>query len=144
MPFCPNCGTPVENLNDPCPACNRTAAPEVAKATETPAQEAPAVETPAVETPAAAPVVEPVVVPEPPKARQLNSAQLGWGIFNTVCCCMPCGIAAIILAVMAKDSPDDETEQKRLNIAKILNIVGPAGGAFVSLIYFLIGFLGAL
>ncbi len=134
MPFCPNCGTPVENLNDPCPACNKTAPAEAIKATETPAAETPVAETPVAETPAA-PVIEPVIVPEQPKVRQLNTAQLVCGIINSVCCCMPLGVAGIIMAVMAKDSPDDATEEKRLNIAKILNIIGTVGGAIVSILY---------
>lgn len=137
MPFCPNCGTPVENLNDTCPSCGMS--PNGAPKDTTPETEAP-------ETP----VVEPEIITDnadqnsTPAPRQLNMAQLIWGIVNAACCCTPLGIAGIILAVMAKDAPTDEEEKKKLKIAMILNIIGTAGGAVISLLSFILSFMSGL
>ena len=74
--------------------------------------------------------------------RPLSTLHLIWGIINVVCCCMPCGIAAIVLTVLAKDAPDDFAAQKRLTIAMILNIIGTAGAVLIYVVYFLLFFIG--
>lgn len=128
MPFCPNCGTPVENLNDTCPSCGMS--PNGVPKDTAPETEAP-------ETP----VVEPEIITNnadqnsTPAPRQLNIAQLIWGIVNAACCCPPLGIAGIILTVMAKDALTDEEEKKKLKIAMILNAVGTALVALFFLMY---------
>ena len=121
MALCPNCGASVENGAIFCTSCGSSIHTNDG-APETPAT----------------PVNEEVVYNTPqtaPKARELNVAQLVWAIINIVLCCMPLGVAGLVFTIMAKDSPDDATEAKRLKNAKIFNIIATVGGALIVVFY---------
>ncbi|KAK6297048.1 hypothetical protein J4Q44_G00331900 [Coregonus suidteri] len=52
---------------------------------------------------------------------------LGWSIFNTLCCCLPIGIAAIVCSCRADNANtvgEATAAAEAIRIAKILNIVG--------------------
>ncbi|CAB1348512.1 unnamed protein product [Coregonus sp. 'balchen'] len=52
---------------------------------------------------------------------------LGWSIFNTLCCCLPIGIVAIICSCRADKANavgEATAAAEASRIAKILNIVG--------------------
>lgn len=130
MPFCTNCGTPIENLDDTCPFCGNDPKSLGTYATK---GEAPKAEQPAAPP---APTVTPTVTPPPEKPRMLSIPHLLFSIFNTIFCCFPFGIAGIFLTVMAKeDSRSKESERSLLKIALILNAVGTALVALLFLVY---------
>uniref|UniRef100_A0A3B3I1G4 Uncharacterized protein n=1 Tax=Oryzias latipes TaxID=8090 RepID=A0A3B3I1G4_ORYLA len=63
---------------------------------------------------------------------------LGWSIFNTVCCCLPLGIAAIIYStkVNSANSAGNEFEAEDASrMAKKLNIFGFFIGIILIIIY---------
>ncbi|KAL0973022.1 hypothetical protein UPYG_G00197850 [Umbra pygmaea] len=61
------------------------------------------------------------------KPRSNVPTYLAWSIFNTLCCCLPIGIAAIVCSCKA-DTANAVGEAERAadasRKAKILNIVG--------------------
>ncbi|KPP75168.1 hypothetical protein Z043_105592 [Scleropages formosus] len=66
---------------------------------------------------------------------------LGWSIFNTLCCCLPLGVAAIIYSCRAKDAAaigDSTRAQEASRTAKILNIVGLTLGIILIIIVIVI------
>ena len=72
----------------------------------------------------------PVFTAEPAPARAsgvLNVKALVWSIINLLACCMPLGVASLILTILAKDAPTVEEEAKKLKTAKTLNLVGTIG-----------------
>lgn len=75
------------------------------------------------------------------KSNELNIGQLVWAIINIVMCCMPLGVAALILTVMAKDA-DAEKAAKNLKTAKILNLVGTISAAAFIVIYVIFVIIG--
>lgn len=108
MAFCPNCGASVESGTLFCSSCgaNLQANNNAPFGNAQTAYNAPQ-----------------------PKSRELNVAQLVWAIINTLFTFMPLGIVALVFTITAKDSPDDETEAKRLKNAKLCNIIATAIGA---------------
>ena len=112
--ICPSCGA-MNGMNDRfCGSCGASLADAKANIGETVAEEVKEAE-PVVE---ATPVVEPVAAPvaEPANVEYYNddtsssetadkqaTASMILGIVGLVlCCCMPCGVAGLILAILAK------------------------------------------
>ena len=84
------------------------------------------------------------VVAEAP--RQLATGQLVFSIINIVlgCCGLGgiLGIIALIMTIMAKSAATDADSDKKLHIAKILNIIAIIGisiGLIASILYMLFG-----
>ncbi|KAJ8391264.1 hypothetical protein AAFF_G00095310 [Aldrovandia affinis] len=70
---------------------------------------------------------------------------LAWSIFNTLCCCCPIGIAAIVCSsrVSGANNVGDTTRaQEASRIAKILNIVGLVLGIILIIIIVVLRVLG--
>lgn len=64
--------------------------------------------------------------------------QLIWSIINIVLCCVPLGIAALILTILAKDSPSREEELKKIKAARTCNIIGSVSVIALVIIYVLL------
>uniref|UniRef100_A0A8C7MDS3 Uncharacterized protein n=1 Tax=Oncorhynchus kisutch TaxID=8019 RepID=A0A8C7MDS3_ONCKI len=59
--------------------------------------------------------------------RTTVPSYLGWSIFNTLCCCLPIGIAAIVCSCRADNANavgEARAAAEASRMAKILNIVG--------------------
>lgn len=66
------------------------------------------------------------------------SSYLGWSIFNTFCCCLPLGIAAIIYSSKVESANgrgDIDRAQDASQTAKMLNIAGLICGIIIIIIY---------
>ena len=74
-------------------------------------------------------------VGDSPASRQLAVGQLVWSIINLVLCCMPLGIAGLVMTLNAKNCMSMEEEQQKLKTAKTLNLIGTIGGAVVMILY---------
>ena len=120
MAYCSNCGTKLEENAKFCLACGTpTAQTENSTTINT------------------APVEE--ATPAPAKASGvLNMGMLIWAIINLISCCMPLGIAGLIMTIFAKDAPSAEEEAKKLKTAKTCNLIGTIGGAIFTIIYMII------
>ena len=59
-----------------------------------------------------------------PPSGTINVGYLVWSILNLILCCMPLGIAALILTVTANSAPSGKVEQTRWRWALILNLIG--------------------
>jgi hypothetical protein len=71
------------------------------------------------------------------KTQWFNSTPyLVWSIVNTVCCCLPLGIAGIIFAIKINDAATYE-EEKNKKTAMILCIIGSSVGVVISIFYLL-------
>lgn len=81
--------------------------------------------------------LEPSVIPD----------YLPWSIAATLLCCLPFGIVAIIYSVQAnsaRTAGNFETARKQSQIARKWLIAAVATGLLLVIIYFIIGFAGAL
>ncbi|XDV19926.1 hypothetical protein PO909_025321 [Leuciscus waleckii] len=68
------------------------------------------------------------------KSRRNEPTYLAWSIFNTFCCCLPLGVAAIIYSCRADNAntlgdagkaQDSSRKAKNLNIASlVLGLIG--------------------
>lgn len=70
---------------------------------------------------------------------------LGWSIFNTLCCCLPLGIAALICSVKAQSANaagDTTSAMDASRTAKILNIAGLVCGIILFIIVIAINVSG--
>jgi len=129
MAYCSNCGYQLEENAKFCPACGT----KTETSAETLAEEAPVTEIPT-------PVESTIETPAPAKASGvLNMPMLIWAIINLIACCMPLGIAGLVLTIMAKDAPSETEEAKKLKTAKTCNIIGSIGGVIYILICFVLG-----
>ena len=128
MAYCSNCGSKLEENAKFCLACG----------TPTAQTENSTVNTAPVEDATIPPIEE--TVPAPAKASGvLNMPMLIWAIINLIACCMPLGIAGLVLTIMAKDAPSETEEAKKLKTAKTCNIIGSIGGVIYILICFVLG-----
>uniref|UniRef100_A0A3P8WGU6 Uncharacterized protein n=1 Tax=Cynoglossus semilaevis TaxID=244447 RepID=A0A3P8WGU6_CYNSE len=62
-----------------------------------------------------------------PQRVSAAPSYLGWSIFNTLCCCLPVGIAAIVYSCKAQNANSVEESAAAMDAsrtAKILNVVG--------------------
>ncbi|KAG5843791.1 hypothetical protein ANANG_G00154650, partial [Anguilla anguilla] len=60
------------------------------------------------------------------QTRSVPSSYLAWSIFNTLCCCLPLGVVAIIFSTRVNNavaSGDLTTAESASRTAKIVNIV---------------------
>jgi len=124
MAYCSNCGTKLDENAKFCLACG------------TPTEQTENTET-------VAPSFEDTT-PAPAKASGvLNVGQLVWSIINLIACCMPLGIAGLLMTIFAKDAPSAEEEAKKLKTAKTCNLIGTIGGAVWFILCFIIGFIAS-
>ncbi|XP_059184398.1 proline rich transmembrane protein 1B-like [Centropristis striata] len=70
--------------------------------------------------------------------RDIAPTYLGWSIFNTLCCCLPLGIAAIIYSVKA-DSANTHGDGARAleasRTARTLNVIALVCGIILLIIF---------
>ena len=117
MAYCSNCGTKLEENAKFCLACG-TPTQETANTTVN--------TTPSEET-----------IPTPAKSSgELNIVQLVWSIINLIACCMPLGIAGLVMTIFAKDASSAEEEAKKLKTAKTCNLIGTIGAVVFYVLYF--------
>ncbi len=123
MPFCPNCGIRIVENAKFCHYCG-TAQKKykpIGKKNIVPEEEIPVQEAePAPEE--KAPEISAPKLPELPSGK-LNVGMVVWSILNTIMCCTPMGIAALIFAAKARDAATAEEEKKKLKTAKVLNLI---------------------
>lgn len=70
--------------------------------------------------------------------RDVAPSYLGWSIFNTLCCCLPLGIAAIICSCKAQNANalgDSARAAEASRTAKTLNIIGLVCGIILIIIF---------
>ncbi len=80
-----------------------------------------------------------------PRIQEIDTnPQLIWAIINTLCCCLPLGVWAIILVSGVRGKQSYEAAEKDLKTAKTINIVATVGGVVVSIVYALLSFLPAV
>ena len=119
MAFCPNCGNNLEENAKFCPSCganlNNNTTPE------------------------------PIIFDVPQnKPRSLNVGMLIWSIINCLMCCMPLGVVSLIFTILAKDAENDETEKKKLNVAKLCNIINNVAVGLIVIIYVIMVVIGVI
>lgn len=117
MAFCSQCGANVpENVNQ-CPQCGAAmnAAPQNNIPQGNPYQAYPQGTAP---------------------TGQMNTGLLVWSIISLVLCCLPLGIVALVFTINAKNAPTAEEEAKKLQTAKICNIVSLVLGVVGIILYF--------
>jgi uncharacterized membrane protein YvbJ len=61
-----------------------------------------------------------------------------WSILTTLFCCLPLGIAGIVMSSQAKSAATLEEAQSKLKNAKLMCIIGDIVGAVVMIIYFFV------
>ena len=131
MAFCTNCGTQLDENSKFCPTCG--------------AEQANAQPVPAETDYNFNQTFDEPVVPEVPKASgNLNILHLVWAIINILACCMPLGVAALILTVLAKDAPTAEEEAKKIKTARLCNIIGTVSAVVLFIVYIVLIVVGAL
>ncbi|KAK7882558.1 hypothetical protein WMY93_028732 [Mugilogobius chulae] len=80
------------------------------------------------------------------QTRSVVPSYLGWSIFNTLCCCLPLGIAAIVCSCRAQNANaagDQANAQDASRTAKILNVVGLVCGIILLIIFIALKASGA-
>jgi uncharacterized membrane protein YvbJ len=134
MAYCKNCGNRLEDGSKFCSSCG-TRVSEAAQEEQT--QQ---------ETPVSEPIQEESLgFDSTPKASgNLNVGSLVWSIINLALCCMPLGIASLIMTVLAKDAPSAEDEEKKLKIARICNLIATISCVVFFIFYILIVVVGAI
>ncbi|XP_062329186.1 proline rich transmembrane protein 1B-like [Osmerus eperlanus] len=71
------------------------------------------------------------------QTRGVVPTYLAWSIFNTLCCCLPLGIAAIICSCRVSNANaigEKTTAEEASRTAKILNIVALVCGIVLIII----------
>ena len=69
---------------------------------------------------------------------KLNVGSLIWSIINVLMCCMPLGIASLVMTILAQNASDAEDEAKKLKTAKTFNLIATIGGAVIIIVYIII------
>ena len=72
------------------------------------------------------------VVEKKEKKYPMNVGMFVWSLINTILCCQPAGIVALIFTLLARYE-ENEKGEKYIGIAKIFNIIGTAIGVLVAL-----------
>uniref|UniRef100_A0A3B4VFG1 Uncharacterized protein n=1 Tax=Seriola dumerili TaxID=41447 RepID=A0A3B4VFG1_SERDU len=70
--------------------------------------------------------------------RSVAPSYLGWSIFNTLCCCLPLGIAAIVCSCKAQNANaigESAIAKDASRTAKILNVIGLVCGIILIIIF---------
>ena len=81
--------------------------------------------------------------PQQPSGK-LNVAQFVWSIINILMCCMPLGVASLIMTIVAQGAATLDEENKKLKTAKTLNLISTIGGGIIVIAYFVIIFAIAM
>ncbi|XP_030007055.1 proline rich transmembrane protein 1B-like [Sphaeramia orbicularis] len=71
------------------------------------------------------------------QSRTVAQSYLAWSIFNTLCCCLPLGIAAIVYSSRvqsANAAGETVAAEEASRTAKILNIIALVCGIIVLII----------
>ncbi|KAG7478866.1 dispanin subfamily A member 2b-like [Solea senegalensis] len=71
------------------------------------------------------------------QTQSVAPSYLAWSIFNTICCCLPLGIAAIVCSCKAQNANaagESAIAQDASRTAKILNVVGLVCGIILTII----------
>lgn len=66
-----------------------------------------------------------------------------WAILNLIFCCLPLGIAGLVLTAGSKNDPP-EVQEKKIKNAMICNIIGTVGGVLVYVLLFATGVIAEL
>lgn len=143
MTFCTNCGKDLKENDKFCPECGAPRPEAQAKAENAEAPYIP----PIVDIPitgAAATSTPEAPVYGTPKTRSLNVGLLVWSLINLILCCMPLGIASLVMTIVAKDATTDEEEAKKLKTAKVCNLIGTIGSIVFYVVYVVVIILVAL
>jgi len=72
------------------------------------------------------------------QSRSVAPSYLGWSIFNTLCCCLPLGIAAIVCSCRAQNANavgESAIAADASRTAKILNVMGLVCGIILIIIF---------
>ncbi|XP_003968416.1 synapse differentiation-inducing gene protein 1-like [Takifugu rubripes] len=70
--------------------------------------------------------------------RAVAPTYLGWSIFNTLCCCLPLGIAAIVYSCRVQNANavgDSTVATDASRTAKMLNIIALVCGIILLIIF---------
>lgn len=105
MAFCKNCGSDLQEGATVCQNCGTTVTAEVSSGYVNNSQD----------------------FSNAPSGK-MNVGYLVWSILNILLCCMPLGIAGLVLTIMAQNKPTLEDEKKALKISMILNLIGTIVG----------------
>lgn len=157
MATCPQCHANIPDGSANCPQCGAVigalqapAAPQPPVNNQVPGgyQQPPMYQQPPVNQPYQQPMYQqpPMYAPYGPggASGQTNTGLLVWSIINLVLCCMPLGIAGLVMTLNAKNCMSMEEEQQKLKTAKTLNLIGTIGGAVVVVLYIVLIVTGAL
>uniref|UniRef100_A0A669E4B3 Uncharacterized protein n=1 Tax=Oreochromis niloticus TaxID=8128 RepID=A0A669E4B3_ORENI len=71
-------------------------------------------------------------------AHVVAPSYLGWSIFNTLCCCLPLGIPAIIFSCKAQNANtlgESAIAEEASRTAKTLNIIGTVFGVIIIIVW---------
>jgi len=118
MAFCKNCGSRIDDGSKFCSVCGASQ--------ESTEQQQPG---------------EPIYNIEPviPKASgTLNVGMLVWSIINLLMCCMPLGIASLIMTIMAQGAASAQEEASKLKTAKICNLIGTIATGVLIIAYIIL------
>ncbi|XP_042269172.1 transmembrane protein 91-like [Thunnus maccoyii] len=72
------------------------------------------------------------------QACAVAPSYLGWSIFNTLCCCLPLGIAAIVCSCKAQNANalgETARAAEASRTAKVLNIIALVCGIILIIIF---------
>ncbi|XP_035535286.1 interferon-induced transmembrane protein 2-like [Morone saxatilis] len=72
------------------------------------------------------------------QSRGVAPSYLAWSIFNTLCCCLPLGIAAIVCSCRAQNANalgESAQAEDASRTAKILNVIGLVCGIILIIIF---------
>jgi len=116
MPYCRNCGNPIEDESKVCAICGTVQDGSEQRS---------------------------ALAPDAEASKKLNVGMLIWSIINTLMCCMPLGVVSLIMTVLAQNASSAQDEANKLKTAKICNLIGIIGvGVF--LILYIILFVGGI
>lgn len=59
-----------------------------------------------------------------------------WSIIDLICCCLPFGVIALIFTMNAKKEPTKELQDKKLQTALLMCIIGTIAGIIVWFFWF--------
>ncbi|CAK6968133.1 synapse differentiation-inducing gene protein 1-like [Scomber scombrus] len=71
------------------------------------------------------------------QVRTVAPSYLGWSIFNTLCCCLPLGVAAIVCSCRVQNATalgDSTRAADASRTAKMLNVIGLVCGIILIII----------
>lgn len=117
MAFCKNCGSQIDDGSKFCSVCGASQG-----STEQ-------------QQPSEPIYMEPVI---PKASGNLNVGMLVWSIINLLMCCMPLGIASLIMTIMAQNAASAQEEASKLKTAKICNLIGTIATGVLIIAYIIL------